>query len=276
MCAFNSFAGDRIVELSSGNQITRPALLDKLAKADFVLLGELHDNPYHHSVRAGLIEALANKNRISIVAEHLEQKRPLATDGDLQKSLEDAGFNAKSWRWPMHEPLFRQARQSNVPVRGGNIPRSLARDIVKQGETALPADIAQLMSAAPLPEQDRKILENTLLESHCGQLPATLVPGMLLAQRARDAAMALALSEATDNVTLLLAGNGHVRHDYGVPTLLKQLAPHKKILSIGFLETKESAGIQTETLRPQFDFVWITYPAQRDDPCLGFRTSSTR
>jgi len=276
MCAFNSFAGDRIINLASGNEITRAALLDKLAKADFVLLGELHDNPHHHSARAGLIEALANKNRISIVAEHLEQKRPLATDGDLQKSLEDAGFNAKSWRWPMHEPLFRQARQSNVPVRGGNIPRSLARDIVKRGETALPADVAQLMTISPLSEQDRKTLENTLLESHCDQLPATLVPGMLLAQRARDAAMALALSETTDNATLLLAGNGHIRRDYGVPTLLKQLAPHKETLTVGFLEVTETAGIQTETLRTQYDFVWITDPAQRDDPCLGFRTSSNR
>ena len=37
-----------ILDLSSGKEISEPILAERLRSADIVLLGELHDNPFHH------------------------------------------------------------------------------------------------------------------------------------------------------------------------------------------------------------------------------------
>src|SRR5215204_1457467 len=44
----------RIWDVASGEFIDRPALIMRLARAEFVLLGEKHDNPDHHRLPAGV------------------------------------------------------------------------------------------------------------------------------------------------------------------------------------------------------------------------------
>jgi uncharacterized iron-regulated protein len=97
---------------------------------------------------------------------------------------------------------------------------------------------------------------------HCGRLPPTLLPGMARAQFARDALMAQTLLHDASRGAVLLAGNGHVRRDIGVPRWLAGLAP-QRVWSVGFLETPDadaSTGL--------FDAVVVTAAASRDaDPC---------
>ena len=51
----------RIYEVASGRFVDQATLVDDLASADFVLLGERHDNPDHHRLQALLIQALESK-----------------------------------------------------------------------------------------------------------------------------------------------------------------------------------------------------------------------
>jgi uncharacterized iron-regulated protein len=98
------------------------------------------------------------------------------------------------------------------------------------------------------------------------------LPRMVWAQRGRDAAMAAALRDARiarpDALAVLIAGNGHVRHDYGVAPLLLQSEPAARVLSIGFVEDGPDSGPAV------FDLAWITAAAVRDDPCAGMRPAS--
>lgn len=271
LAAGTAAAGERIVATADGQPIERETLLQHLAGYDLILLGELHDNPHHHAARAWLLEGLA-ATRPAIVAEHLERGRPASGNGPLLADLEGAGFDAGNWRWPVHRPLFEAARRTGGTLRGGNIPRQLARDIVKRGAAALPADVAAAIADAPLDAGARQTLERDLLDSHCGQLPATLIPGLSLAQRARDAAMSLAIGAALNDgqPVVLLAGNGHVRRDYGVPVLLARQQPGRRTIAIGFLESDAAGGAQAAAPASRFDYLWITEPAERRDPCLDF------
>ena len=72
-------------------------------------------------------------------------------------------------------------------------------------------------------------LASELAGSHCGALPAYRFPTMSLAQRYTDAHLAEALVKAAEKHggAFLLAGNGHVRTDRGVPWYLRQLAPRE-------------------------------------------------
>ena len=100
---------------------------------------------------------------------------------------------------------------------------------------------------------------------------------MLWAQRGRDVAMALSMAEALDAVSsagnrgpvVLVAGNGHVRKDYGVPQVLAVIRPGTRLLSIGF---GEDDAPDREATPAVVDVIWSTEPAQRADPCEAFRS----
>jgi hypothetical protein len=65
---------------------------------------------------------------------------------------------------------------------------------------------------------------------------------------------------------VLLAGNGHVRLDYGVPQLARQDQPAARLLSLGFVES--ASPLQGAP----YDYVWITAaPSGRGDPCAGMQ-----
>lgn len=274
-CAGLHAPAQRIVETGSGRSLTRAELMERLRASDVVLLGELHDNPHHHVIRAELLTALGAPT--TVVVEQLPRGAApaLPPDADraaLRDALVRAGFDAEGWAWPAHEPVFAAAARSGHGVRGGNLPRELARRLAREGGEALPAELRAPVDAAPLAPQARRALEDDLQQGHCGQLPAARMPGMVWAQRGRDAAMAQALREALvaqpRGPVLLIAGNGHVRRDYGVPQLLAPQLPGRRLLAVGFVEPGQAATAS------EYDLVWVTPAAPRDDPCEGLQIKS--
>lgn len=254
-----------IFETASGRSLSRAELLQRLAGADYLLLGELHDNAEQHRERGLLIRDLARQRPgLKVVAEHLELGRQVEEGGASLERLSRAGFDPKGWRWPAHEPLFAPLLEEPLPLLGGNIPRDEARRIVREGQSALRPSLAAAMQATPLGQEARAQLEASLLQGHCGQMPERVKAPMVLAQEAKDAAMARGLLDA-GAPAVLVAGNGHVRRDYGVPRFLPG-----RSLSVGFLEQGrvESEGAALALI---YDYVWVTPAMSRDDPCLGLK-----
>lgn len=272
-CALGrAVAPERIVDTGTGRSLESAELLVRLRASDVVLLGELHDNPHHHTRRAELLAGIGAPT--AVVMEQLPRGAapvlPAGADrAAVERVLVAAGFDAEGWDWPAHEPLFGAAAQAGHVVLGGNLPRELVRRIAREGADALPATLRELVDAAPLPAPARRALEDDLQRGHCGQLPAARMPGMVWAQRGRDASMAEALRDAlaqrARGPVLLIAGNGHVRRDYGVPQLLAALLPGRRLLSVAFLEAGDAAPAS------EHDIVWTTPAAPRSDPCEGLR-----
>lgn len=270
-------AHDRIVDAATGAPLTPGDVVNRLRESDIVLLGELHDNPHHHERRAWLLAGIGTP--LTVVAEHLPRGGQLNLPVDpsaeaLRVALEADGFDAKGWRWPLHEALFMAIARRGHRLMGGNLDRETARRLAREGAGSMPAELASWIDAAPLSTSARAALEQDLQQGHCGQLSPARTPGMVAAQRGRDAAMAQALISqmerrpltAEHQPVILLAGNGHVRRDYGVPTLLGRRVRPAQVLSIGFLEPT-LAGSSSEL---PFDISWITPAASRDDPCKAW------
>lgn len=262
-------ADERIVEVATGREISRAELLQRLRASDYALLGEQHDNAAHHARRGELLNDLGAA--APVVAEHLTRGlavQPPQPGGALLPRLEAAGFEAKGWRWPLHEPLFAAAAAPGRTLLGGNAPRELVRQVARQGESALTPELAAVTRPAPLAESAQAALDADLVQGHCGMLAGERLVGMRWAQRARDAAMWLSLREAAGRArpVVLLAGNGHVRLDYGVPQLARQAQPGTKLLSVGFVDAGSlRAGAP-------YSYVWVTpAPAGRGDPCEGMK-----
>jgi hypothetical protein len=184
---------------------------------------------------------------------------------DTLASLEAAGFDAKAWGWPVHAALFDSILERSLSLRGGNLAKGDAKKLVKQGDSVLAAPVAQAIQRAPLAVAAASQLEQDLNQGHCGKLPARYLAPMQLVQRATDASMAEALLAFQPSV--LVAGNGHVRKDYGVPQVLLALAPQLKVISVGFEEWDGDPALLLESRIGRYDFVWISDSLERADPC---------
>jgi len=185
-------------------------------------------------------------------------------------------LDRKGWDWPLHRPLFDAALAGGATVVGGNLSRAEASSVVRGGVAQAPAELQRWLAApdaasaalpsAWTPAQDAE-LRHQVDAGHCGALPPPMIAPMALAQRARDAALAVAMAAAPPGVrVVLIAGNGHVRRDIGVPHYLAA-AQADGIVSIGFLERGRDGQAVTDG---PYDQAWFTAPVERPDPCASF------
>jgi uncharacterized iron-regulated protein len=233
-----------------------------------VLLGEVHDNPRHHEGQAAAVAALAPT---AIVFEMLTPAQAArVTPGNRA----DAAVLAKAldWEeggWPdfaMYHPLFVAAPEARI--FGAGVPREEVRRAVAEGAAVVIGDDAASFGLdQPLPEAEMAERITEQAEAHCDALPAEMLPGMVEAQRLRDAALARAVLRALDETggpVAVITGNGHARRDRGVPAYLEAARPGLEIVSLGQFEEAPEGEVP-------FDFWRVTEPAERDDPCEAFR-----
>lgn len=262
-----------IVDARSGAPIPAGELLRRAAAADFVLLGEIHDNSYHHRIRGAMLTALAAK-KPAVVFEQLARSTgpiPVPAAGETEESWLDAhGFDRKGWKWPLHQPVVDAALAHGRAIYGSNVPREALRSVVRQGTGAAPAELSALITKVPLDSAAKAGIDQELFEGHCGKLPQEMVPGMRAAQEVRDAAMTDAmLAAGATGPAWLIAGDGHVRMDMGVPRILGKVATGKSQLVVGFVERGSDSEKPGPAAAARYQVLVITPAAVREDPCAG-------
>jgi uncharacterized iron-regulated protein len=268
--ALQAWCAEHIIETATQSTISQTQLIERLQQPALILLGEVHDEPLHHLRRASLIEALAHLNPV-VVAEQLEANQHVTYTGQLAQDLMRAGFDQKMWDWALYSPLFSVLEKNKVTLMGGNLSIDAVRGISKQGASAIPEALDEMISQANLTAAGETQLVADLEAGHCGHLPKQYVPNFILAQRARDASMLNTMLDIAHKPVILLAGNGHVRKDYGIPTLLQSSIQTQ--VSIGFLQLDSLTPDQALAYRQQYDYVWLTGAVNRDDPCVKFKIS---
>ncbi len=266
--------------------VDEATLAAAVASADFVALGEVHDNPDHHLLQARLVRATtASGRRPALAFEMLTADQQATVDAALARAPKDPDALAETWktsRWPdfqYYRPIFAAGLEARLPVVAANLPREQVRQIMLKERDALDEDLrVRLAREEPIPDAVMSALREEMNESHCGALPATMLDPLVLAQRARDARMAERLVTAgAGRGAILITGNGHARVDRGVPALVAKDAPGKKVVAVSFqevdAEAKKPTGYEKDWGKGPlpFDFVVFTPKTKRDDPCAGMR-----
>ena len=269
----------KIYQTESGQQLDRTDLVARLKAADIVILGEIHDNAGHHAAQAYLVGAL---DPSALAAEMIPRSSEegiavfLDQGGDRGEIGPAIGWEKLGWpEWAIYRPVFEAAKVQ--VITGGGLDRRVLRQAIKDGASAAAAASADpvLVRAlgttwSPAAQAD---VEAEMIAVHCNQLPASAAPGMVEAQRLRDASFASAALRArasTDGQVVLITGNGHARNDRGVPIYLSHLAPDLTVLSVGFVEAEAALNAQSLVQQP-YDFVWAGASAAREDPCAAFQ-----
>lgn len=254
-----------IVDLHSGEQLSAAQLVRRLVTADYVLVGERHDNPDHHALQLWLLQALAEqRSQGSLLLEMLtpEQQPAVARAqtqlrrgepvGDLPASL----AWSPGWPWTLYGPLVSHALAQSFPLMPANLTRAEIGQIYRE--------VPRLPDGESTRAEVADALRAQIFESHCGMLPDSQVPAMLAVQQQRDRRMAARLL-AAPKPTLLIAGSFHVRRDLGAPLHLFDLGAAGNAQVLMLAEVGERVAAQ------QADFVWYTPAQPAKDYCEEMR-----
>jgi uncharacterized iron-regulated protein len=243
-----------------------------LRSQPIVLLGEVHDNAAQHAMRARALRSLLETGaQPALLMEQFDREhqaeldralaRPGVTPAAVIAAAAPGDPTLQGWSWPLYEPYIALAIAYRLPLVAANVSREDTRRVLRDGLPAMgfdahvPADIGAAQSRA-------------IVDGHCGMIDAAQAGRMVGAQVARDQFMARAIEANAARGVVLLAGNGHVRRDVGVPRWLAA-GTRSRSVSIGLLEAGDPGG-------SAFDLPFTTPAQTRADPCEGMRAPSPK
>lgn len=136
-------AGPPLYDLKAGQYTDLETVTPRLAKADLVHVGELHDRASHHAAQLAVIKALAASGaRVAVGLEMFQHKAQGRLDAWVAGETEEAAFVpifAANWgqNWLLYRDIFRYCRDRGLPMVGLNVPRELTRKVFRHGFASL-------------------------------------------------------------------------------------------------------------------------------------------
>lgn len=166
---------------ANGRPLDGPALARALARADYVLVGETHDNPTDHKAQAALMDAAADAGLGPAIGlemlPHGKYSTPLTlfSRGEMPLDALPAALDwQRSWGYAfaLYRPVFEAAAHHGLPLYGLNIDNDLRKAVSRKGLEGLSAEQARALPLGivfPLPAQRRELSEffsahSTMLE----------------------------------------------------------------------------------------------------------------
>ncbi|WP_434696783.1 ChaN family lipoprotein [Pseudomonas sp. Z1-14] len=252
----------RILDLQSGQALSSHALVERLAQAPRVVVGEQHDNRDHHRLQRWLLQALAGQRaQGSLLLEMLTPQQQPKVDAvrqlpALPKDLPGALDWSSGWDWNLYGPVVEFALPQPYPVLAANLDRTEIQRIYRQ----MPLVQGERSNSSVVKEK----LLGQIRESHCGLLPESQMPAMLAVQQQRDRRMAEQLLKAP-TPALLFAGAWHGRKDVGVPLHVGDLGASEAPVVLMLAE--EGSNVTSAMA----DYVWYTPATLPQDYCAQMR-----
>ncbi|WP_421849061.1 ChaN family lipoprotein [Oricola sp.] len=260
----------------NGQQTGLAALFEHAMGAEYVLIGETHPNPGHHQLQAELISHLSANRTPAVVLEMVPRAFQRVLDTFNTSDAPDTAGLGKELHWEMlgwpdwviYEPIAAVAAAAKLPLIAGGMDRRNPH--ADDTDKAAPVDEPQAVSYSA--EQDDALIAELKL-SHCNLLPEEAIAPMLGIQKTRDLTMAVAMQDNADKGgAVLVAGNGHVRTDWGVPYVLGKLTGEAETLAVGQIEVVTGLERFEDYLEDggtslPFDYVLFTERVEIKDPC---------
>lgn len=261
------------------------ALLERMARQQVVLLGEVHDSAEDHRWQLHTLTQLhALQPRLAIGFEMFPRRVQAVLDQWVAGELSEAEFLQRSewdkvWGYDAQQylPLFHFARMNRIPMLALNVERSLIEAVGKQGWEAVPEAQKEGVGkpAAPSPAY-RKSLRAVFDHHPVKERGEAAFPRFLESQTAWDRAMAQVMAEYLRRhpgaLVVGIMGAGHVRNGHGVAHQLKDLG----VADSGALLTWER-GESCASLGKGFaDALYLVEVPKSNPPRLGVATEQEK
>lgn len=244
-------------------------LLDRLAAADVVFVGETHLDDTTHRVEAAVLEGLLARKagKVVLSLEMFERDVQPVLDDYLAGRIDERAFLASARPWGNYEtdyrPLIETARQHGIPVVAANAPAALRRRVSAGGRAALEA----------LTQEERKLLPAEILPAeasywervdratrgHMGFSSQSeeqrLYSGQNLWDNSMGAACAEALAAHPGSTVVHVVGGFHVMYRDGTAAQLARRAEDARVAVVEVMPTSGAHAARPERDAERADYL---------------------
>ncbi len=243
-----------IIDLKTGHALTSDELLNRLAPHQRIVVGEKHDNPYHHQIELWLVQQLPLKREQgSVLLEMINpdqqqkvnkvkswlQTKPIVRESRIKELL----TWREGWPWELYGGLVMELISQPYPLLSANLDRSE----IKAAYSNPPLLQGNISVAENVKAQIKAVIEDV----HGGEITEQQLSAMTTIQQMRDRRMAEQLLKAPVPATLI-AGGYHATKVMGVPLHVKELSPQEDLVVLIIAE-------KSNVLDDQYaDYVWYT------------------
>jgi uncharacterized iron-regulated protein len=281
---------------AKGNAVTLQNIIDALARADVLFVGETHDNPVAHLLEAELLRradeaygpSSPKRRPVALSLEMFERDVQTVLDEYLAGLITERHFLLSSRPWRNYEtdykPLVEYARAHHLPVIAANAPARYVSRVSSQGPDSLKSlpQIAVKSWLPPLPfptaSEPYAAKFNRFMGGAAPAAPAgTNTPAqpsphgglhLLEAQTLRDASMAYFISEylkqGRDPLVVQVNGTFHSEEHMGVPEQLARYRSKARAVIVTIVPADTFPNFDAATQGRLGDFVIITDPAVKE------------
>ena len=260
---------DRAISIRDGRTdelLTLDALLDALAQADVVFVGESHTDETTHRVELAIYEGLLARrdNRVVLAMEMFERDVQPSLDAYLKGDIDESEFLKQSRPWSNYRTAYRalveRAKQSGAPLLASNFPRPLISRLAAEGPKAieaLPAETRVQVPDALLTHPDsywRRV--DNAIRGHAGMLRESdrLYSTQSLWDNAMGETCAKALDRFPGYSVVHVNGDFHSSYWEGTVHQLQQRKPNARIKTVSVVPVANPAIAELEG-KPSADFV---------------------
>ncbi len=226
----------QVIAPSAARNLTE--LSAELLQQRIVYIGEQHDSFAHHLNQLNIIELLHNSDpALAIGLEMFPRNQQATLDAYIAGQLSEQEFLAQSqyltqwgYDYGLYQPILQFAKQQQIPLVALNIASTISRQVARQGLDSL--DTAQrqaLPTELDASDVQYKTDLQAVFQQHQTGQGHQDADFFLQAQLLWDETMAETIAHYVDTHPttrlVVLAGNGHIRHRYGIPDRVFRRTP---------------------------------------------------
>ncbi|OUD15292.1 ChaN family lipoprotein [Thioflexithrix psekupsensis] len=248
-------------------------LSEELRRHRVIYIGEQHDNMMHHINQLHLIQQVHRLGEpLAVGLEMFQHGQQAVLDAYLRGELSEEEFLVRSeyfTRWGydyrLYKPIIDYAKQHHIPLIALNIAGEITRQVARQGLDSLDdkqrAQLPQYIDTTDTRYQQELshiFSQHQRDQGHADS--AQFLQAQLLWDEAMAETAAQFLLTHPEHRLIVLAGNGHIRHGYGIPA---RVARRVEVSALTFVQGEEvSPGVA--------DYVLLSPPLDGDmSPRLG-------
>lgn len=257
---------------NAGQESSVPAMLDALAKADYVLVGETHLDDQTHRMERTILEGVIERRgaKATVLSMEMFTRDHQATlDAYVAGTIDEADFLEKAPPWPNYRtgyrPLVETAKRNGVSVIGANLPRSLQRsfgmkkaaavdELTEEQRGWFPAEIH------PPADSYWARIEARLRDAGHGHMGGADAEGRKWSiQNLWDNTMADAMVKARaanpEAAVVHVVGGFHAEYGDGIANQLRARDPEATIVIVTVQPVYDLRGVQAAKSADRADFV---------------------
>lgn len=254
-----TYPPETIIHTASGLPVTFDQMMTDLGSVRIIYVGEQHSQPRHHAIQLKVLKQLsAVYPDLSVGMEMFSRPYQSVlnrwTAGELSKEqfLEKSHWYA-NWKfdYSLYEDILAFIQKQRMPLFAINIPFHVPSKVAAGGiANLLPAQKAHLPDSIDTSHPEHREFIKSVFEKH-PQHGAKNFEYFYEAQCVWEDAMAAAISQNLGcRRMVVFAGNGHLRHHYGIPlrAYKRNSLAYRTVIPV-------SAG---QTVKPDIaDYIWV-------------------